>query len=171
MNIGCLTSYLLTLCCTRTSEAPRLRKYLEMTRKICQTVSFTEVKPLSHLTFTRAHSLTHCSLSGYLRKSCMNNAFFVSFFNHVLPDIQNQNQNCLTAESQLAGKNALCHYILAITVVTPLAYQFFWQTRRYKSIYNLKMYTVEMLIHHSKDAFFFSFKTIYDMSCHLLAES
>jgi hypothetical protein len=47
----------------------------------------------------------------------MNNAFFVSFFNHVLPDIQNQNQNCTTAESQFAGKNALCHYILAITVV------------------------------------------------------
>jgi hypothetical protein len=68
------------------------------------------------LMFTRAHSFTYCSLSGYLQKSHMSNAFFVSFFNHVLPDIQNQNQCHLTAESLVVGKNALCHYILAITV-------------------------------------------------------
>jgi hypothetical protein len=40
----------------------------------------------------------------------------------------------------------------------------FWQTRQYKSIYNLKIYTIGMLMHHSINAFFFSFKTIYDMS-------
>jgi hypothetical protein len=47
----------------------------------------------------------------------------------------------------------------------------FWRTRRHKSIYNLKIDTIKMLIYHSKNAFFFSFKTIYDMSCHLLTQS
>jgi hypothetical protein len=30
----------------------------------------------------------------------------------------------------------------------------FFQTRRYKSIYNLKIDTIEMLMHNSRDAFF-----------------
>jgi hypothetical protein len=43
----------------------------------------------------------------------------------------------------------------------PFGILVFWRTRRYKSIYNLKIDTIEILIHHSIDAFFFSFKTIW----------
>jgi hypothetical protein len=34
----------------------------------------------------------------------------------------------------------------------------FWRTRRYKSIHNLKIDTIEMLMHHSIDAFFSALK-------------
>jgi hypothetical protein len=40
----------------------------------------------------------------------------------------------------------------------------FGRTRWYKSIYNLKIDAIEMLMHHSINALFFSFKTMYDMS-------
>jgi hypothetical protein len=43
---------------------------------------------------------------------------------------------------------------------------FFWRTRRYKSIYNLKIDTIEMLIHHSKNAFFSALKR--HMTCHAI---
>jgi hypothetical protein len=49
----------------------------------------------------------------------------------------------------------------------PLACYIFWRTRRYKSIYNLKIYTIEMLIHHSINAFFFSALKWY-MTCHAI---
>jgi hypothetical protein len=48
---------------------------------------------------------------------------------------------------------------------------FFWWTRRYKSIYNLKSIQSKCWYTVPKMLFFFSFKTIYDMSCHLLTES
>jgi hypothetical protein len=50
--------------------------------------------------------------------------------------------------------------------VNPFAYQFFWRTRRYKSIYNLIIDKIEMLIHHSKNAFFSALKRY--MTCHAI---
>jgi len=45
----------------------------------------------------------------------MNNAFFVSFFNHALPDIQSQ-ASVAWRLSQLAGEIGPRHNVLAITV-------------------------------------------------------
>jgi hypothetical protein len=61
--------------------------------------------------------------------------------------------------------------ILQNIFLKPIRVLIFWRTRRYKSIYNLKIDTNEMLIHDLIEASFVSFKTIYDMSCHLLTES
>jgi hypothetical protein len=49
----------------------------------------------------------------------------------------------------------------------PFGILIFWRTRRYKSIYNLKIDTIEMLLHHSIDAFFFSALKQY-VTCHAI---
>jgi hypothetical protein len=51
-----------------------------------KTASFIEVNPLNIYQTT----LTYCWLPGYLRRSRVNNVFFLSLFNHALPHIQSQ---------------------------------------------------------------------------------
>jgi hypothetical protein len=69
------------------------------------------------------------------------------------------------------GHTVQVHITSQLSIISLGIPNFFWRTRQYKSIYNLKIDTIEMLIHHSIDAFYFSFKTMYDMSCHLLTEN
>jgi hypothetical protein len=53
--------------------------------------------------------------------------------------------------------------------ILPFGILIFWRTRRYKSIYNLKIDPIKMLIHNSKYAFFSALKR-YTTSCHLLTK-
>jgi hypothetical protein len=67
------------------------------------------------LQFTSAHSLTHCSQSGYPWRNRVNNASFVSFCNHALSDIQSQARPQLRGCSHSQLPNCTAHCMLAIT--------------------------------------------------------
>jgi hypothetical protein len=92
----------ISMSCTRpSSEAPSSQRILgggttmtTMTRKICQiSPSLKSV----HLMLLRAHTLTDCSLLGYLQGSHMYNAFVARY--------SKSDWSHLTAESQLAKMN------------------------------------------------------------------